>query len=209
MVEMSLTEKEMEAVTRVRLMASGDPAWDHSPCDLEALRRVLADRAALLRALRDLVNETHGFLEAHKDDLAHAYSNIAALEQRLQQARAVIAKATLVLLLLLLPSWAHAQDKPFQISKAAFVAAVTADTSATMFVLGQQGRAVREWNPILQPFARTPILFGVVQSAAASVFLVSAQRLHKTHPKVATGLLIGLAVGKTVVAVRTARMVTR
>ena len=117
---------------------------------------------------------------------------------------AAIAKAALVLLLLLLPSSLFAQDRPFTFAKAALVTAAAADASTTMFLLGQQPQQFREGNPILRSFANKPLIFGAVQGGTTAALLIVLHRVHRTHPTLATVLALGMASLETGLAVRTA-----
>lgn len=93
-----------------------------------------------------------------------------------------VKKIALVLGIILLPSLAGAHT--FRVALGASIGADAADLATT---LQARQRGAVEANPLLRP-ALVPL-----KVAVASGFAVALWRLHRTHPRMATGLLIGNA----------------
>jgi hypothetical protein len=91
----------------------------------------------------------------------------------------------------------------YKFSLVLVMAAHGADLASTEHCLGA-GRC-REMNPLLVRFDQ-PVAFGAAKMGVAGVSVLAVDRLHKTHPKLAVIVNLGIASAFGAIAARNARI---
>ncbi len=116
----------------------------------------------------------------------------------------------LTLVLAQTPSFVYVQDpephpRLLHAAIAAHVIAQFADLSTTSYAMGRGG--FYEHNPIMRPFAGSPVKLALVKGGYAVGTSYLFLRLHRTRPKLAFALAAGHAVFTSIIAARNARLI--
>jgi len=99
-----------------------------------------------------------------------------------------------------------AHSKAFPLLASTYVTLNAVDVYTTTRAV-QSGAS--EANPIVSPFAGSPVALGVLKAASTTATILAARQLWKKHPAAAIALLIGANAGMSFVVIHNARVLGR